>query len=83
MQNEEWIKKLTSFHLATAHYFKENTTLRCSLDKQSLINIHGKQCLMAPVLFEIILEYLRNVQRSLSCNISPPHPPPLLQSDTY
>lgn len=74
MQNGEWMKKLTCFHLASVHYFKENTTLRCSFDKQKLINFHGKQCLMVPVLFEIILEYLHNVQRSLSCSISPPNP---------
>lgn len=75
MRNGEWIKKLTCFHLVAVHYFKENKTLRCCFDKQSLIKFHGKQCLMVPVLFEIILEYLHNIQRSLSCSTPPPPPP--------
>lgn len=72
MRSGEWIKKLTCFHLVAVHYFKENKTLRCSFDKQSLINFHSKQCLMVPVSFEIILEYLHDVQRSLSCSSPPP-----------
>lgn len=63
MRNGEWIKKLTCFHLVAVHYFKENKTLRCSFDKQNLINFHGKQFLMLPVLFRdyfgISLQHLK------------------------
>lgn len=44
MRNGEWIKIFTCFHLVAVHYFKENKALRHSfLDKQSLMNFHGKQ----------------------------------------
>lgn len=80
MRNGEWIKKLTCFHLVAVHYFKKNKTLRCSFDKQNLINFHGKQFLMVPVLF---WDYFGISSQHPKKAFMQPPPAPHPQSNNY